>query len=322
MKRTVVGRGELVVADLGARRRGIVRTDLALAEGIRHHELDQLRRAGRLVSLGRGVDRLRDRPFDWHAQCQAALDLAGPTSALGLRTAGRLHGWYADRATEAVEVAVLRGRDHRTSVGRLVQTTRLPDDHVMELDGLRVTTPARTFFDRSGDPARGMRVSHPAHERAMVRLYNDALRRGGLTFIQELAVFSALAGRGRRGTRLVRSLLRRFGSQYSPTASDLETTFFELVARSALPDPHKQVAVSGVDGFIGVVDFLWPEERVVVEVDSSWHDGPVDAEHDAERDRRLVAAGYTVLRYRFGDIVLDPTRVLRELGAAIRRMHG
>lgn len=322
MKDAVTSRAEEVVAAIGRDRSGIVRTDLALASGVAHHELDTLRSSGRLISIGRGVDRLRDRPFDWIARCQAALDLAGPSAALGLRSAGRLHGWYADRTTDAIEVVVPRGRDHRTSIGRIVQTTSLPDDHVTVIDGLRVTTPARTFFDRCGDPPGHLRVSHPAHEHAMVRIYNDALRRGGLTFIAELAVLMVLAGRGRPGTRLVRKILRRFGHQYTPTDSDTETVFFELIARSPLPDPDKQVAVSGPDGFIGVVDFLWTNARLVVEIDSSWHDGPLDRERDMERDRRLRAAGYTVLRYRFGDIVFEPDRVVRELGAAIRSVTG
>jgi very-short-patch-repair endonuclease len=318
MKDPVVSRAERVVAAIGAERKGIVRVDLAIAEGVEPHELDTLRRAGRLVSVGRGLDRLRDRPFDWPARCQAALDLAGPGAALGLRTAGRWHGWYGDRGAVLVEVVLPRGRDHRMALGRIVQSTRLPDEHTMVVDGLRVTTPARTFFDRCGDPDGSLRVAHPAHERAMVRVYNDALRRGGLTFVQELAVFSALAGRGRRGTQLVRALLRRFGRHYRPTDSDTETTFFELVARSGLPVPEKQVPISGPEGFIGVVDFLWSMARHVVEDDSTFHDGPLDEEHDADRDRRLRAAGYTVARYRFADIVLEPDRVLRELGAAVR----
>lgn len=154
----------------------------------------------------------------------------------------------------------------------------------------------------------------------MVRLYNDALRRGGLTFVQEAAVLSALAGRGRRGTQLVRRLLRRYGPAYTPTESETETTFFELVRGAGLPEPEKQVAISGRHGFIGVVDFLWRRAKHVVEVDSSWHDGPVDQASDADRDERLVDSGYTVGRYRFGDIVLEPSRVLRELGAAISKL--
>ena len=245
--------------------------------------------------------------------------MAGPDAALGLRTAGRLHGWYADRDREVVEVLVPRGRDHRTELGRIVQTTRLPASHVTEIEGMRVTTPARTFFDRCGDPDGRLSVRHGAHTRAMIRLYNDALRRGGLTFTAEVAVLSALAGRGRRGTRLVRKILKRFSRHYKPTDSDTETTFLELVIANDLPAPEKHVAISGRRGFIGVVDFLWRDARHIVEIDSSWHDGPLDTEVDEERDKQLRAAGYSVDRYRYEDLVLEPTKVLRELGAAVSR---
>jgi hypothetical protein len=177
------------------------------------HALDTLRSRGVLMSLGRGVDRLRDHPFDHWAQCQAALDLAGPGAVLGLRSAARLHSFYAYRHAGEVEVIVERGRDARISIGRIVQTRSLPPQHVTAIQGFPVTTVARTFFDLCGDPDPGLRRrgGHPVHETKMARVYNDAAGRRGLTLVQELAVLAALAQRGRRGTVLVRRLLLRFG---------------------------------------------------------------------------------------------------------------
>jgi very-short-patch-repair endonuclease len=309
---------EAIVADLGGRRRGIVRTDLALKAGVTVHDLRNLRRRrGLLISVGRGVDRLRDRPFDWESRCQAALDLAGDGAVLARRSAARLHGFWAYRDTEAIEVAVRRGRDHDTTLGRVIQTRWLPADHVTTVDGLPVTTPARTFFDLCGDPDGGLRLDHPAHERAMARVYNDAVARRGMTFVQEAAVLVVLAKRGRAGTRLVRRLLERFGPDHTPTQSDAESLFVELIDAYQLPEPQRQVPISDSEGWIGTVDFLWPSASHVVEVDSAWHDGPLDREQDRERDDRLRAAGYTVARYRYGDFISRPAAVARELGVAI-----
>src|SRR3712207_1731981 len=122
-----------------------------------------------------------------------------------------------------------------------------------------------------------------------------------------------MARRGRAGTQLVRDLLTELGPRYKPTMSDTETLFLESVHASTLPDPEKQVALSDELGFIGVVDFLWRNARVIVEVDSSWHDGPYDRQVDEERDRRLEAAGYVVKRYRYGAIVMRSSRITREL---------
>jgi len=147
----------------------------------------------------------------------------------------------------------------------------------------------------------------------MERVANDALARRGLTFVQEAAVLVALARRGRNGTRLVRSLLLKFGPSYVPTFSDAESLFVELLERFAVDAPERQVAIAGARGFIGTVDFLWPRQRLVVEIDSRWHDGPLDRADDAERDDALRAAGFDVLRIRYGELVRDGAAVMRTL---------
>lgn len=215
---------EAAVAAIGARRHGLVRAGDAFAAGLSDEQLRRLRRTrGVLVSLGRGVDRLRDHPFDLTSRYQAALDLAGESAVLGLRTAARLHGFYAYRSSEAVEVLVPRGVDHRTDVGRLRQSRWLPQEHATEVDGFPVTTTARTFFDLCGDPVPGVRLDSVYHRRHMEAVYNDALGRRGMTFAQEAAVFSVMARRGRSGTRLGRAILERFGPDHQPTMSDTET---------------------------------------------------------------------------------------------------
>src|SRR5690242_12430886 len=104
---------EAVIADIGARRFGIVTTTLAHEAGVsrealRHHVAD-----GRLVRVGRGVYRLRDHPWNWHSQLRAGLDLAGPDAVVALRSAARLHGFWAFRSSDAVEIWVPRPTDSR-----------------------------------------------------------------------------------------------------------------------------------------------------------------------------------------------------------------
>jgi hypothetical protein len=193
----------------------------------------------------------------------------------------------------------------------------LPSEHVTIVEGLAVTTLARTFFDLCGDPDHGLPVAHPYHRRQMLRVYNDCLARRGLGFTQEAAVLLVMAKRGRAGTRLVRKILKSLGPKCVPTHSDTETLFYELVHAYGLPEPEKQVPISDRYGFIGVVDFLWRAAKVVVEVDSTWHDGPLDSAEDEARDERLRAAGYTVLRYRYGRMVGEPAAIARELGVAV-----
>ena len=309
---------ELEVAEIGAKNDGIVTDDESLAGGLPGHALRGLHRHGVVLRLGDGVYRLRDHPPTWRSRLRGALALAGPDAAAGRRSGGRLHRVYRYRDCDDVEVVAPRGGHHRLAEGRLIETTWLPPEHVTEVDGFRVTSLARTFFDLCGNPEHGLPVAHPYHERLMRRVYNDALARRGLTFTQEASVLLVLAKRGRPGTQLVRTILETLGPRYVPTQSDTETLFYELVHAYDLPEPEKQVALSDRQGFVGVVDFLWRGARVVVEVDSTWHDGPLDQDEDLDRDERLRRVGFTVRRYRYGQIVLQATAIARELAADLR----
>ena len=193
----------------------------------------------------------------------------------------------------------------------------MPADHVTTVDGFPVTSVARTFFDLCAYPARGLRYRHPYHAEKMRRVYNDALGRRGMTFAQEAAVLLVLAKRGRRGTDLTRRILLHFGPKHRPTKSDTESLFLELVHVYGLPRPENQAIINGPEGFIGTVDFAWRSVRLIVEIDSSWHDGPLDEDVDIERDERLKTAGYVVKRYRYGDLIGRPAAIARELGLIV-----
>lgn len=54
------------------------------------------------------------------------------------------------------------------------------------------------------------------------------------------------------------------------------------------------------DRFFG--DFVWEQERLVVEIDGRSHDEPAQMEHDKTRDRLIAAFGYKVVRIRHNNI--------------------
>jgi very-short-patch-repair endonuclease len=67
------------------------------------------------------------------------------------------------------------------------------------------------------------------------------------------------------------------------TASELERLFLRLVRRHRLPDPEVNAQVGGLE-----VDFLWREQRLIVETDGyRYHRGSAAFEADRERDNRL-----------------------------------
>jgi very-short-patch-repair endonuclease len=69
-----------------------------------------------------------------------------------------------------------------------------------------------------------------------------------------------------------------------------------LLVRGGLPRPLVNASVQLAGGRIEV-DFLWPEQRLVVEADSrGFHSTGVAFERDRHRDRELLRHGYVTLR--------------------------
>ncbi|UOG22924.1 endonuclease domain-containing protein [Gordonia amicalis] len=66
-----------------------------------------------------------------------------------------------------------------------------------------------------------------------------------------------------------------------------------------------------------VVDLLWVQAKVVVEVDGADHRGPVKYARDRRRDNMLQRAGYLVLRFTNEQVLDDATLVAAELAAVL-----
>jgi very-short-patch-repair endonuclease len=98
------------------------------------------------------------------------------------------------------------------------------------------------------------------------------------------------------------------------TKSELEYLFLSLCRRHRLPAPEVNVRV---DRFL--VDFLWPEQRLVVETDGwRYHGGSIARAEDNARDARLQQLGFEVLRFTYWQVVDEPARV----AAAVRGFLG
>jgi very-short-patch-repair endonuclease len=102
------------------------------------------------------------------------------------------------------------------------------------------------------------------------------------------------------------------------TRSDLEAAFLALFKRHRLRAPEVNPKLGRWE-----VDFLWREERLVVEVDTwTYHRGSISFESDHARDLDMRSAGYAVLRFTDKQLEAEPERVAadvrRELEAARR----
>jgi very-short-patch-repair endonuclease len=141
-------------------------------------------------------------------------------------------------------------------------------------------------------------------------------RRG---LLDPAAVHRALrrtAGRHGQGhRRLLAALDAHVGAGATLVASELEERFLDLVLDADLPRPQLNVVVVAA----GVrVDALWPEQRLVVELDGwAHHRERAAAAWDREKTNRLQLAGYDVLRFMHGDLVRGPGRVAGAIRAAL-----
>jgi hypothetical protein len=190
--------------------------------------------------------------------------------------------------------------------GLRVHVAALPDEHVDTVDGLRVTTPARTVVDL----ARRL----PRQEALVVADAALHLRRARPEDLDEvLARCSTWPGIRRAGW------MRRHAD--GRAESPLETVCRELFLRHGLPAPVPQAVVAdGSDGWYARVDFLWPESRTVVEADGRTKYGAAaDLWNEKLRQERIEELGYLVRRVSWGQVARQPEATVARVRAALTR---
>jgi very-short-patch-repair endonuclease len=102
-----------------------------------------------------------------------------------------------------------------------------------------------------------------------------------------------------------------------PTRSELEDAVHDVIRRGHFEEPQVNRDMI-VGGRWTRPDFLWPEQRLVVEADGrEWHDHRLAREDDAERQARLEAAGYRVLRVTWQQAIAQPAQTIARLRAAL-----
>jgi very-short-patch-repair endonuclease len=250
---------------------------------------------GRLTPLHRGVYRVGplDGPF---TGVMAAVLACGPRAVASHDAAAHLHGFREWRG--AVDVTVPEGqRRHRPGVR--VHRRPLEADEVTTAHGIPVTTPERTIRDLAA--ATTTRELARAIEEAQIqrRLDEASLAR---------AVRRAA---GRRGARALRAAAPEDAP--SLTRSEAERRLLELIRASGLPRPVTNARVARYE-----VDALWPEERLVVEVDGfAYHGGRGAFERDRRKDADLLAAGHRVLRVTWRQLADEPHAVVARVASAL-----
>lgn len=154
-----------------------------------------------------------------------------------------------------------------------------------------------------------LRVLAPEDARAV--LFRSLQR--GWTTPERLANWTTQLRRSRGLVQLrAMAALARTGAQ-----AESEMLLQSILTTSGISGWAANQRVYDALGLIGIVDILFADAALVVEVDGrAWHTNHDRFENDRYRQNRLITAGYRVIRFTW-EHLQDPSCVTRTIGAAI-----
>jgi very-short-patch-repair endonuclease len=251
--------------------------------------IDHRVRTGRLHVWYRGVYPVGHRAVRREGRWMAAVLAAGPRAVLSHRSAA---GLWGIRPTARTRIEVTVPIKRRSLEDIQVHCARLAADEKTNHDGIPVTTPARTLVDVAAvlSPSE---VDRALNHAEILRLpFPDLARYAGHSGIAKLR-------RAPTGTR-----------------NDFEAAFLAFVKAHDLPTPLVNRALGTIEP-----DFRWPAHKVIVELDGFETHGTRRAfERDRERDRRLHAAGWRVVRMTWRHLHEQRAELANDLHTLLPRL--
>ncbi len=240
---------------------------------------------GRIVPVFDLAYRFAGTPLTHEGRLLAAAWAGGPRGRVSHRAAAHRWGVAGGKPT-LIEVTCFRWRRARCDDVIVHESKAFdPTDHT-ELDGIPITTPARTMLDL------GAVVLPIVVEMAL----NDALRKELLTLDQIHEVLGRLGCQGRNGAGVLRKIVDE-RSPGRPSESPPEVRTIHMLVRNGLPEPVRQFEVRTSDGaLLARPDAAYPQWRIAIEYDSyTFHVGTVAKRHDDARRLLLRAHGWEMV---------------------------
>lgn len=282
-------------AGIAEQRHGVVALDDLLGAGMSRREVERRVASGHLVALGSTVWRIAGAPASYHARVLGVLLGIEGEAWASHRTAARLWPLRVHGPAGLVEITRPYGVSANRGAVQIHRSTLVLPHHVTVHDGVPITTVPRTLFD----------LARRTGPRLLDRAIEEALRANLCTIGSLHRVLAELGGRGRPGTRRMRTALASRDVDYIPTSSEL--TALGRAVLGTIPGVEWEVQLSDAQGYIRQVDGYVRRARVVIELDGArFHGQPSDIRADAAQDARLVAAGNVVVRISWTDLVHRP----------------
>jgi hypothetical protein len=251
-------------------------------------------KTGRLHRIHVGVYAVGHPGLSRHGEALAAVLAAGPGAALSHLSAAELHAISRIPAAR-IEVTT---RSQRAPRGAKVHRCRgFSSLDVTTAQRIPVTTVHRTLVDLT-DTLTKWQLANVIHEAAFRGRY------------VERAVRDAMArANGRRQLKVLEEAIALHKAGSAGTRSGNEDLFLTF----GLPEPLVNTHLLGFE-----IDFLWPDRRIVVEIDGPGHGREPTAADDARQDRTLAAAGFTTFRFTEAEVREQGREVTRRTAAALR----
>ena len=264
--------------------------------------VDQIRhrvRAGLWVQLARGVYHRAEPgsdPRERHLYRALAAAVLHPSATIGFASAALIHGLPLHRSTPGeVTLCVRPGQWSGRRAGVHLRQVSLPEDlkehRQCALTGTKISIVTAAC-------AWAQVTSHGTLADGLVS--GDAGLRTGTFTHDELAGLSQRLTL-RRGRRIIDLALMHLNALRE---SPLESQSWAYFLRNRIPLPQLQVEIVDEWGdFIGRVDTLWPEARVIGEVDGrSKYETRDDVYREKRREDSLRAMGFDVIRWGAADL--------------------
>lgn len=185
----------------------------------------------------------------------------------------------------------------------LVTVTRrgFTDREVRQKNGLRLLCPALALIDLA---AKGTATE-------VKFAFLEACRLG--LFVRADVGYCFRRMVRRRGATKLRPLLRLWVPELGRIRSVLEGLFLLAWLEAGYAVPRVNEKVHGFE-----VDFYWPAQGVIVEMDGrAFHSDPMARMRDAARDRALRDQGLLVIRITYEEMRNDPHAVVARIAAIL-----
>jgi hypothetical protein len=259
------------IAALAEVQHGVVSRAQLLSAGVTARQIEWRLRRKRLHRVHLGVYAVGHRALSHLGLWMAAVLAAGEGAVLSHWSAASLWRMRPGRGPRS-HVTSPRERRNRPSI--TFHFSALPPDEITIEQGIPVTTPARTQLD----------LAPLLPSPTLARMIDAAGTCAGTTLATLCERYPGRAG--------VPKLTKIVASSRPMTRSDLEAELLDAMERAGLPRPLVNAVVEGFEA-----DFAWPQHGVIAELDTYvTHGSPLAFERDRERDRKLTAAGWRVVR--------------------------